>query len=265
VGSSSAVGVFTESVIEAVLGEGVARQLAKDVHKETLAVGDLFDVGPRQWRVVGIMKSSGSTFDSEIWAKREVVAPMFGKENFFTSLVLRTSDAAAADALVKDLGKEFTESVFAQPESEYYAKLSETNKQFLFSIYFVAVIMAVGGVFAVMNTMFAAISQRTKDIGMLRLLGFTRWEVLVSFLLESLVVALIGGLLGCALGSIADGWTATSIVSGGQGGGKSVVLKLTVDADTLAIGMLFTVVMGALGGLLPALSAMRLRPLESLR
>ena len=85
--------------------------------------------------------------------------------------------------------------------------------------------MAVGGVFGVMNTMFAAISQRIKDIGVLRILGFARWQILVSFFLESLVLALVGGLLGCALGSLADGWTATSIVCSGQGGGKSVVLS----------------------------------------
>jgi len=118
----------------------------------------------------------------------------------------------------------------------------------------------------VMNTMFAAISQRTKDIGMLRILGFARWQVLVSFFLETLVIALAGGLLGCALAYLFfDGATATSIVSSGQGGGKTVVLKLIVDANTVAIGVLFTLIMGALGGLVPALSAMRLRPLESLR
>jgi putative ABC transport system permease protein len=129
----------------------------------------------------------------------------------------------------------------------------------------VALIMAVGGVFGVMNTMFAAISARTRDIGVLRILGFARWQILMSFFLESLVIALIGGALGCALGSLADGWEASSIVSGGQGGGKSVLLKLVVDANIVSAGMLFTLLMGGVGGLLPALSAMRLRPLEALR
>jgi ABC-type antimicrobial peptide transport system permease subunit len=75
----------------------------------------------------------------------------------------------------------------------------------------------------------------------------------------------VGGLLGCALGSVCQGWTASSIVSGGSGGGKSVVLRLTVDANILLAGMLFSLTMGCLGGLLPALSAMRLKPLESVR
>jgi ABC-type antimicrobial peptide transport system permease subunit len=88
----------------------------------------------------------------------------------------------------------------------------------------------------------------------------------VSFFLESLLLSLAGGLLGCGLGYLANGWTATSIVSGGTGGGgKFVVLELVIGADTLLLGLLLALVMGAVGGLLPALSAMRLKPLESLR
>ncbi len=125
--------------------------------------------------------------------------------------------------------------------------------------------MSVGGVFGVMNTMFAAISQRLKDIGVLRLLGYSRWQVLMSFLLESLAIALVGGLLGCASGSLSDGWTATSIMTGHGGGGKSVVLQLAVSGHIIAVGVLLSLLMGLLGGLLPALSAMRLKPLEALR
>ena len=113
--------------------------------------------------------------------------------------------------------------------------------------------------------MFAAISQRTKDIGVLQLLGFGKIHIMISFLLESLVIAFIGGLIGCALGSFADGLTATSVVGSGQGGGKTVVLKLTVDAVSLAYSLLLTLAMGTLGGFLPAFSAIRLKPLDALR
>lgn len=99
----------------------------------------------------------------------------------------------------------------------------------------------------------------------MRLLGYKRWQILVSFLLESLVMALIGGFLGCLLGLLADGWTATSVVSSGQGGGKFVVLKLTVDLAVLSSGMLLALFMGLIGGLIPSLSAMRLTALEALR
>jgi ABC-type lipoprotein release transport system permease subunit len=252
-------------LIEAVLGEGVAGELARDQNLPAIRVGDTFDLGPRKWRVVGIMQSTGSTFGSEVWAKHTLVGSMFGKEQF-TSLVLRTSDAQTARSVADDLTKNYKKAALAAfPETEYFEQLSQTNVQFLFAIIFVTVFMAAGGVFGVMNTMFAAISQRTKDIGVLRILGFSRWQVLFSFFIESLFLALAGGALGCFVGWLSDGWTATSIVSSNTGGGKFVVLELDVTLATLSGGMLLALAMGAIGGLLPALSATRLRPLESLK
>lgn len=253
-------------LIQGVLGEGIARDLGRDHGKERLEVGDFFELGGRQWIVAGIMKSLGSTFGSEIWAKRSLVGPMFGKDSY-TSLVLRTHDATTAKELGELLSANFKNpAVKAQAEDEYYSKLSATNQQFLYAIVFVAAIMSVGGIFGVMNTMFAAISQRTRDIGVLRIIGFKPWQVLASFFVESLWIALAGGALGCAIGFLADGYTASSIVSGGQGGGgKSVVFKLTVDSQIVAVGMIFTLAMGGIGGLLPALSAMRLKPLDAIR
>jgi hypothetical protein len=254
-----------EPVIQAVLGEGIAREMGHDLHKSTLQPGDLFAIGPRQWVVTGVLQSAGSTFDSEVWAKRQLVGPLFGKTNYST-LVLRTADADSARTVAKDLTTNFKKAALqAQTEAEYYDKLNATNLQFLVISIVVTVVLAVGGIFGVMNTMFAAISARIKDIGVLRLLGFRRRQILVSFLLESLVLALVGGLLGCAVGCLANGWSASSTIGGSGGGGKSVVLKLVVDWNILAAGLLLTLVMGGLGGLLPALSAMRLKPLDSLR
>jgi ABC-type antimicrobial peptide transport system permease subunit len=275
--------------IQAVLGEGVARALGQDRpdsdatlkqnswlpswltgimntdRKEPLKVGDTFELGPRKWIVTGIMKSAASAYGSEVWAKRSVSGPLFGKDQI-TCVAVRTKDQSTAEVLADDLTKNFRPAVRAEPEAAYYSRLSETNKQFSFAILVVAGFMAIGGVFGVMNTMFAAISQRTKDIGVLRILGFARWQILISFFLETLLIALAGGLLGLAAGYfLADGRSATSIVSAGPGSGKMVILRLVVDTDTLAFGLLFTFVMGALGGLVPSVSAMRLRPLESLR
>jgi ABC-type antimicrobial peptide transport system permease subunit len=255
------------TAVEGVLGEGKAREFGHLLGKATLEVGDVFDLGPRKWIVVGIMKSAGSTFGSEVWGDSALVGDMFGKK-VFTSIVVRTKGGDEAEAVAKALGDRniLRGAAFAaQTEPKYYASLGTTNKQFLFAIIFVAIIIAIGGIFGVMNTMFAAVSQRTKDIGVLRILGFARWQILVSFFLESLVIALLGGLIGLGLGSLVHGTSATSIVSRGQGGGKSIVLQLTVDANTIAVAVLFSLVMGALGGLLPSLSAMRQRPLESLR
>ncbi len=251
-----------DQAVQAVLGEGVASQMGQDRGKPSLAVGDVFELGPRKWVVVGLMKSSGSTFGSEIWAKRSLVGPMFG-ESAYSSIVLRTQNRKSAKEVSNDLSRNFKRAALrAQPETEYFAELSKTNRQFSYAIGFLAVFMAMGGVFGVMNTMFAAISTRTKDIGVLRIIGFHPWQILVSFFLESLVISLAGGLLGCALGYLANGWSASSIVSGGQGGGgKFVVLSLVIGADTLLTGIVLALVMGALGGLLPAISAMRQKPL----
>jgi ABC-type antimicrobial peptide transport system permease subunit len=129
------------------------------------------------------------------------------------------------------------------------------------AIHGVALFMGIGGIFGIMNTMFAAVSQRTPDIGVLRILGFARWQILVSFFLESLLLAILGGGMGCALGMLANGWSATAQLSGGGGGGERVMLKLVVDASVLAEALGFALIMGCICGLLPALSAIRLRVL----
>jgi len=252
-----------EQAIQAIIGEGIARELGKDKYHRPLQIGDYFEARDRKWVVTGILHSAGSTFDSEVWAKMQIVGP-FGKEQW-TTCIARVKEADNAGDLARELTKTVKEvQVVAQREVDYYEKLNTTNLQFLFATVFVTVVIGIGGVFGVMNTMFAAIAQRSKDIGVMRILGFGRRQILISFFLESLFIAIVGGVLGCAVGYMANGLTASSIVSGG-GGGKSVVLKLVVDANILTGGILFALFMGAAGGLIPALSAMRLRPLESLR
>lgn len=256
----------SEQAIQAIIGEGIARELGADQGKPTLSVGDHFEVGARRWAVIGILKSGGTTFDSEIWAKRQIAGPMFGKESTYTTLVLRTSDLDTAKETAAWITTEYKKSaVSAKTEVEYYESLSGTNLQFLIVFTVVAVAMAIGGVFGVMNTMFAAISQRIKDIGVLRILGFARWQILMSFFLETLVIALIGGVIGVLIGSLADGWNMSSIAGSGQGGGKSVAFKMSVDNNLRLGGILFALVMGCLGGLLPSLSALRLKALDAVR
>jgi putative ABC transport system permease protein len=272
--------------VEVVIGEGIARQIWQDQQpaadvgwlaslkrwwssdpqaKTRLDVGDSFAFNERVWLVTGVMKSSGSTFDSEVWAKNSLLGPMFGKETY-TTLIARAESAAGAKELEDYFDNKYTKSAVAtQVETDYFASLSETNVQFLVAIGVVTFFMAIGGLFGVMNTMYATISQRIKDIGVLRLLGFKRRHILATFLLESVLIGVAGGVLGCLIGSLCDGWTANSIVSGGPGGGKFVVLKLTVDAQIIAVGMGLTLLMGLLGGLLPSLRAMRMTALETLR
>ena len=316
---------------EVVVGEGIARELGLD-HPETMSkpqlkrldAGDTFKLNGRMWVIVGVLKSEGSTFDSEVWAKRTIIGPMFGSESYTTLVVQATKNYRRAQratykteqlakidvatkkaedikrraAEAKAAGQEFAEeadpiptwteptsddgwdaemvkayfntdykkaSVNAIVETEYFNSLNQLNQQFLYAIIFVTIILSVGGVFGVMNTMFAAISQRMKDIGVLRLLGYRRRSILICFLLESVLIAMTGGLMGIALGSLSDGWTASSIVGSGQGGGKFVVLRLTVDAQVIAVGCLLSLLLGFIGGLIPSLNAMRLSALDALR
>lgn len=313
-----------ETAIEVVLGHGIAMDLGQDrkadavaaaKHKERLDVGDLFDVGGRQWIVTGVMESTGSLYDSEVWTKQSQIGALFGKPSY-TTFVLRadpdfrkaqreeflesrqkkaqetyqraladraadptlpkptleivkrpTSDDAWGAELLRDFfANEYTKARLSpQVETAFFSAMTATNLQFLVAVLFLCCIMSLGGVFGVMNTMFAAISQRTRDIGVLRLMGYKRWQILVSFMFESIALAILGGLLGCAIGSLADGVTASSVISGAQGGGKFIVLRMTVDFSTLALGMLLAIVMGFIGGLIPSLSAMRLTALEALR
>ncbi|MCE9530037.1 MAG: ABC transporter permease [Planctomycetes bacterium] len=251
----------------AVLGEGAASKFAEDLGKPSLAVGDLFKLADRDMIVAGIMKSEGSTYGSEVWVTWAWASKYFNKEQF-TTIVLRVSDdsEAGARAMAKHLSDNFPNPrVRAVDEKKYFEDLGKSNDQMLSSVIIVAIIMAIGGVFGVMNTMFAAIAQRTNDIGVMRILGFKRWQILVSFMLESLTIALLGGLLGILLGSLSNNFQVTSNVSSGQGGGKTVIMKMAFDTDIMICGVLFTIVMGRIGGLVPALSAMRKGILESLK
>lgn len=266
-----AAGVNDKSQIECVLGEGVAGQLGEDYGKKRLVPGDVFVLGEVDWVVTGVMKSEGTTFGSEIWVQRfsRIYKP-FGKENF-TTLVLRTDadTKEAARAFAYHLNRRYTQQKLkAYAEPDYYAELTKTNDFFLTAVVVVAIVMAIGGVFGMMTTMFASIAQRIRDIGVLRLLGFKRWQVMISFMLESLTIAAVGGGIGCLFAwLLADGRASSSQLSTGGGGpgAKSIALTIDVDAQVIAMGMLFALVMGRLGGLVPALSAMRLKVLDSLR
>lgn len=261
----------TETLSEIVLGDGVAKTFGGDVGKPALAPGDTVKIGNYTWYVAGVMKATGSAFGSEVWGRDTHVGERFGKPNRYGSFVARIKEPegmtlAEAATLAAQLLKDYRGDLQfnALTELEYYAKLQSANKAFGTAFMVIAIFMAIGGALGVMNTMFAAISQRKKDIGVMRMLGYSRLQVLSSFLMESMVIAFLGGALGFAVGYLANGWTFTSIISSGQAS-KSVVFRLVVDNSVFITAFLFTFFMGAVGGFIPSLSAMRLKPLESLR
>lgn len=267
------------TAVPCVLGEGAAAAFGADYGRDRLVVGDRLKIGDTPMVVVGVMKSAGRTFDSETWATNARVSKAFGKQAF-TTVVLRVSDenpettARSAEIMAHHLTKNFTTPrVRAVPEPRYYEDLAKSNSSLMYMVVMVALIMSLGGIIGVMLVMFAAISQRIKDIGVMRVVGYKRWQILVSFMLESLAIAIIGGLLGVLLIMLVNGiatayqggLTITSSISSGQGSGKTVVTQLVFGTDVLAGGILFTIIMGRLGGLLPSVGAMRLGILESLR
>src|SRR5439155_1193295 len=259
---SEGEGKEPDTAMQVVLGEASAQAIGPVLKKERLEVGDVFELGPKKCKVVGIIKSAGTIFGTEVWAKRSYVGELYGKPATISSLTIATQSADAASNLAASLKDYPKAKLNALTETDYYSQ----QRAFLFillgAIIFLTFFMAMGGIFVVMNTMFAAISQRTKDIGVLRILGYARWQILASFLLESLLIALAGVLVGCGIGAVFIGRTATCIVGAVGSFGKSVQVALILDASTIALGLLLTLIMGLFGGLLPSLSAMRLRPLE---
>lgn len=238
---------------ELIVGAGMAREME-------LRVGDRLPIGRTEWDVVGIFESSGSTLEAEAWCDLDQLAGQFHRKGTYSSIVIRTANALAAQELVDFLGDSLLADAEAMVETTYYARQAEQLEVIRVGAFVIAFFMGIGAVLGVTNTMFAAIGQRIKDIAVLRVMGFGRFEILVSFLLEALLIALVGGALGSMLGYTINGLTLSTAM-----GAKLVAFAFTVDAPILITALVFTVVMGFVGGLLPALSAMRVSPLEALR
>ena len=191
--------------IEAVIGEGIARQLAsadvgksaqwKETHSNWLAAPGASQACSAPRGPLSTLKSGPTPCTSAICSTRT------SGLLWFTGSFRRTQKALASLRITS--GHATKDKVHAQPETEYYAELSQTNRQMLFAILFVASVAAVGGVFGLMNTMFAAIANRAADLAVLRVLGFRRWQIALSLLLESVGLAFVGGVLGCGVALLA--------------------------------------------------------------
>jgi putative ABC transport system permease protein len=225
-----------------------------------LNLGDLVEIGRKPWRVSGIFEANRSALESEVWCDLSELASQFRREGFYTTMVLRAVDPAAAVTLAERLSSSRTIQCSAQPEQAYYAKQAENTELMKAGALVIAWFMGLGAVFGVMNTMFAAIGQRRKDIAVLRIIGFQPYEIVISFLLEALLISAVGGLLGITLGYAANGVTTSTSIST-----REVQLAFRVDQATVIIAAVTTLLMGLFGGLLPALSVVRVQPLEALR
>ena len=238
---------------EVVVGRAVVRE-------HSAVLGSAFRLGRKDWRVVGVFDAEGSSFESEIWCDLHDLAGHFRRSPSYTSVVLRTADSNAARKLAQSLTGGRSIAVEAVTERGYYELQSRQTQMMLKAGLVIAAFMGLGAVFSIMNTMFAAISLRTKDIAILRILGFTRRQIMLSFLFEALVIASLGGICGALAGYATNGLTRSTAI-----GTRSIEFAFQVDAPILLSAACFTLVMGFLGGLLPAMAAMRVEPLSSLR
>ena len=225
-------------------------------------IGERLRFGMREWVVVGHFDAGGSGFDSEIWGDAEQLIQAF-RRTMYSSLLLRLTDARAFDALKARVEADPRLTVEAKRETQFYAEQSEALATFIRILGMtLSIIFSSGAIIGAMITMYAAVANRTAEIGTLRALGFRSRSILWAFLLESLLMGAIGGALGLALASLMQ-WVSFSTMNFQTF--AELAFSFTLNARIVAQSMLFALVMGLLGGFLPAVRAARLRIVDALR
>lgn len=225
-------------------------------------VGKQMKFGKGLWSVVGVMDSGGSASDSEIFGDGNQVASDFNRPDTYSSCLLQATDEVTAGALRNSLESDRRLNVTVLTEKEYYDAQMVSAAPLQFLGFFVCIIMAVGSSFAAMNTMYAAVARRGKEVGTLRILGFTKGSIMLSFLFESLLLALIGGIIACIIVLPLNNVTT--------GLGNFITFSETsfnfrIGPEIMAVGLIFSMLLGAVGGLLPARQAARKEILTALR
>ena len=214
------------------------------------------------WTVVGIFTADDAAFESEIWGDIDLMMPAF-QRNGYQSMIVKLADPSMFDSFQSALEGDPRLFLKPQREQDYYAEQARplTTVMRIFGI-FVTLILSIGAMFGAMNTMYAAVAYRTREIGTLRALGFSRLRIVSAFMVESIALALIGGLIGCVLALPVHGLSTgtTNFTSFSE-----VAFKFRITPSLLVGGLIFAAVMGALGGFLPAIRAARIPVARALR
>ena len=248
---------FTPGLYEAIVGKKIADRVTG------LNIGDTFSVKKHDFKIVGLFTADGSSFESEIWGDYDAMAPAIDRNGGCESLTLRLSNPATLAAFDKEVRANPRVQLQIDSEPKYYENLAGPTAAALLGLAgFVAVVMGIGAVFGAMNTMYAIVSQRTREIGTLRALGFSRVSILLSFVLESVLLALIGGILGCLVAFTMNGYTAGT---GQTASFSELAFAFKITPPVLVFGLVFAVLMGFVGGLLPAFRAARMPITRALR
>ena len=225
-------------------------------------IGDTIPFGRGDWEVVGVFDAGRSAYNSEVWADGNLAVADLGREGTRSSVLVRAADEAAAQSLMRRVKDDQRLLLEGTLEADYYAKQMSSAGPVQGLGMFVALIMAVGSCFAAMNTMYTAVARRAREVGTLRLLGFSRGSILLSFVLESLFLSLVGGIVGVLLVLPLNGVQSRI---GNQITFSETMFSFEVAPQSMAMGIAFAAVMGIVGGLLPARLASGRSILDSLR
>lgn len=249
---------FTPGRNEIIVGKNAAALFAG------LDVGSTLKLGQNTWEIVGTFDAGGTVPDSELWTDAKVLQPAYRRGDSFQSVYVKLEWPGAFTTLKDALTTDPRLEVKVVRESEYYAAQSETTVMIIRTLgYSAAVLMGLAAFFGALNTMFSAVASRTREIATLRALGFKGGPVVVSVLCESLVLGLVGGLLGGGLAYLAfDGYKASTLNFQSF---SQVAFAFDVTPQLLVAGVVYALFMGLVGGMWPALRAARMPVVTGLR
>ena len=246
---------FDQGKRELVVGKSIAQRYPG------AALGKRIAFGRGEWEVVGVMDAGQSAQNSESFGDLNQVSTDLDRTEVLSSALVRAPDAVTAAALVKSINDDQRLNMNAVSEKEYYALQTQAAAPIEFLGIFVCIVMAIGSSFAAMNTMYAAVARRSREIGTLRVLGFSQGSILISFFVESVLLAGLGGILGCLLVFPLNGVT-TGI---GSTTFSELAFSFRVTPQIMLAGILFASVLGAAGGVFPARMAANKEILTALR
>jgi len=248
---------FQPGLPEAVVAKRISERF------QGLDIGDKFRIQTTDYTVVGLFDSAGKAFESEVWVDNNALASTTKREGGFSSVLLRVKDQNAMTALAKRITDDPKLHLRALSERVFYEDQQGTASGALKVLaVFISIIMAIGAGFAGMNTMFAAVARRTKEIGTLRVLGFSRGSILIAFLLESTAIAMLGGLIGILLA------LPLNFVSTGTSNFvtfSEIAFNFRVTPDLMLFALIFGAIIGFVGSLVPSIRASRFKIVDALR
>ena len=244
---------FQPGLAELVIGKNVESTY------EGLEFGKPINFGGQTWNVVGVFDAGGSAFDSEVWADSRVLNQVYKRpENLYQSVTVRLDSPAAYNQLKDALTSDPKLTVEVDRELDYYARQSQVLTTLITVLGgLVAVIMGIGAVIGALNTMYSAVSERSREIATMRAIGFAGSSIAISFVFEALIIAFIGGLLGCLFVLPLNGYTTGTM---NMQTFSHMAFAFKVTPPLLIAGIIFALLMGIVGGLPPAIRAAR-RPI----